>query len=166
MKALEVCSMILFFSFRITRKQKEALLSLYPDIKSFVEKTIQNTTDKIIIGRDLFVDDEDLEAYHDRRVLNGSGPGRKRIVTQATKDKIKKSLKKYYAQFEGQEFHLFPETKRLIGLAHKGKIVSQATRDKMSKANKGKIRTEEQRQNISKAKTGQKYKKHVKIKSN
>lgn len=150
----------------ITRERKKALLSIYPSIKFFIDKTIENTADRIIIENMQYNIDEELKEYHDRVILNGAGPHRKHKTTEATKDKIKKGLKKYFSQFEGQGFHLFPETKRLIGLANKGKIVSQATRDKISEANKGKKRTEEQKKRLSLAKTGQKYKKHAKVKLN
>ena len=146
--------MILYF--RITKEQKKALLSLYPDIKSFVEKTISDTADKIIIEKDLFNVDKELNEYHNRRTFN-KNKIHSRKCTQVTKDKISKALKGKYTGW-----HQFPETKRLIGLAHKGKIVSRATRDKVSKANTGKKRTEEQKRNIGLAHKGLKYKKRVK----
>ena len=66
---------MILLSVRITTQQKEALLSFYPEgIKHFVEKTISETADRIIIERDLFNIDEELKAYHNRQVLNGSGP--------------------------------------------------------------------------------------------
>lgn len=142
--------MILYF--RITRDQKKALLSLYPDIKRFVEKTISDTADKIIIDQDNFNIEKELTEYHDRRVLNDYDPKRRKMA-QATKDKISKALKGKYTGW-----HQFPETKRLIGLAHKGRIVSKETREKISQANKGKKRTEEQRINIGLAHKGLKYK--------
>ena len=43
------------------------------------------------------------------------------------------------------------------GIAHKGKIVTQETRDKISKANKGKKRSQEQLDNMSKAQKGRKH---------
>jgi len=149
----------MILSFKITREQKEALLSLYPDIKSFVEKTIVATADKIIIDQDNFNVEKELAEYHDRRVLNNYNP-KKRKTTQATKDKISKTLKEKY---KGKHYPLMKETKIKIGLAHKGKIVSQSTRDKVSKANKGKKRSEEQRENIRKGHKGLKYKKRVKV---
>ena len=148
--------MILFI--KVTPDQKKALLNIYPDIKSFVEKTISDTADKIIMENDLFNVDEELEAYHDRRELNENNI-HSRKCTQATKDKTSKTLKEKY---KGKHYPLFEETKRLIGLKHKGKTVSQATRDKVSKALTGKKRTEEQRENIGKAHKGLKYKKRVK----
>jgi len=141
----------------ITREQKRALLFIYPDIKSFVEKTIQNTADRIIIERDLFNVEKELKEYRSRRALNDND-FKKRKMTQETKDKISKALKG-----RGIGIPLLEETKIKIGLIHKGKIVSKGTREKVSKANKGKKRTEQQRQNISLAKTGQKYKKRVKV---
>jgi len=146
--------MLLYF--RITKDQKKALLSIYPDIRGFVEKTISTAADKIIIEKDLFNIDEELKAYHNRRSLNDYD-FRKRKMTQETKDKISKALKG-----QGKGIPLLEETKIKIGLIHKGKIIAKETREKIRLANKGKIRTEEQRKNISKAKTGQKYKKRVK----
>lgn len=153
MKEWGRCLMIL--SFKITGEQKKALLSFYPDIKSFVEKTISDTADKIIIEKEQFDIEKELAEYHNRRVLNDHN-FRKRKMTQETKDKISKALKG-----QGKGIPLLEETKIKIGLIHKGKIVSKETREKMRLANKGKKRTEEQRQNISKAKTGQKYKKRM-----
>lgn len=151
--------MILYF--RITKEQREALLSLYPDIKRFVEKTISDTADRITIERDLFDVEKELKEYHDRRIKNDYNI-HSRKCTQATKDKISKILKEKY---KGKHYPLMEETKIKIGLAHKGKTVSQETRDKIRKKNKGKKRTKKQRENMSKAKTGQKYKKHkVKVK--
>lgn len=145
--------MILYF--RIDKRQKEALLSLYPDIRRFVEKTILVTADKIIIERDLFDIEKELSEYHDRRVLNNYDI-HKRKMTQTTKDKISKSLKGKYTGW-----HHFPETKKLISLGNKGKTISQITKDAISKANKGKKRTEEQRRNIGLAHRGLKYKKRA-----
>ena len=145
--------MILYF--RITKEQKKALLSLYPDIKRFVEKTISDTADRIIIERDLSDIDKELKEYHDRRILNNYNPKRRKM-TQETKDKISKAQKGKHTGW-----HQFPETKRLIGLAHKGKIVSQETREKIRLANIGKKRTEEQRRNIGLAHKGLKYKKRA-----
>jgi len=148
----------MILSFKITREQKEALLSFYPGgIKQFVEKTISDIADGIIIERDLFDTDKELDEYHDRRFLNRNNiHGRK--CTQATKDKISKTLKEKY---KGKHYPLLEETKIKIGLIHKGKIVSQATRDKVSGANKGKKRTEQQKRNIGLAHKGLKYKKHA-----
>ena len=145
--------MILYF--RITKERKEALLSLYPDIKSFVEKTISNTADKIIIEREQFNIERESKELHDRRVLNDYDI-HKRKMTQATKDKISKALKG-----RGKGIPLFEETKIKIGLIHKGKIVSQETREKIRLANTGKKRTEEQKQNIGLAHKGLKYKKRA-----
>ena len=154
MSGLGVFSMILFVE--ITKEQKEALLTVSPSIREWVNRAIKKATEKIM-NENLFITDEDLKEYSNRLALNGFGPNRKRIVTQATKDKISKTLKEKY---KGKHYPLFEETKRLIGLANKGKIVSQATRDKVSRANKGKKRTEEQRKNISNGHKGLKYKKH------
>lgn len=46
------------------------------------------------------------------------------------------------------------ETKKLIGDAHRGKVVSQETRKKLSEMNKGKIISEKTRKKISLANTG------------
>lgn len=146
--------MILFIE--ITKEQKKALLTVSPSIKEWVNRAIEKATEKIT-NENLFITDRDLEEYQNRLALNGCGPNRKRIVTQATKDKISKALKERY---KGEHHHLFEETKRKIGLIHKGKTVSKATRDKISRANKGKKRTAEQRKRLSLAKTGQRYKKH------
>jgi len=146
----------------ITKEQRKTLLNVYPSLKSFVEKAIINATNQIAKER-LYITDEELEAYSDRVKICGSGPNRKRVVTQATKDKTSKTLKEKY---KGKHYPLFEETKIKIGNIHRGKTVSQATRDKVSRANKGKKRTAEQRENISLAKTGQKYKKRVKVESN
>ena len=150
--------MIIFFSLKITREQKEALLSFYPrGIKQFIEKTISDTADRIIIEKDLFNVEEELRAYHNRKVLNGYDP-KKRKVTQATKDKISKTLKEKY---RGKHYPLFEETKIKIGLAHKGKIVSKETGEKISKAKKGKKFTEKHKKSMSLARIGMKYKKRV-----
>lgn len=150
--------MILYF--KITKEQKKALLSLYPDIKSFVEKTISNTADKIIIEREQFNIESELKELHDRKALNDYDI-HKRKMTQATKDKISRALKGKYTGW-----HQFPETKRLIGLVHKGKIVSQETREKIRLANKGKKRTKQQCINIGLAHKGLKYKKQIKLELN
>jgi len=151
----------MILSFRITKEQKEALLSHYPDIKRFVEKTISEAADKIIIDQVDFNVDRELKEYHDRKILNDYDPKRRKM-TQSTKDKIRNGLKKYFAKFEGQEFHLSSETKNLISLGNKGKIISKETRENISKALIGKKRTEEQKQNISLGHKGMKYKKHTK----
>ena len=78
----------MLLSFRITKEQKEALLSFYPEgIKHFVEKTISDTADKIIMEKDLFDIDKELWEYHNRRALNDND-FKKRKVSQETKDKI------------------------------------------------------------------------------
>jgi len=145
----------MILSFRITKEQKKALLNVYPNIRFFVEKAVVNATNQIIKEK-MYITDEELREYKERLALNGCGPNRKRIVTQATRDKISKTLKEKY---KDQHYPLMEETKIKIGLIHKGKIVSKETREKVSKANKGQKRSEEQRKNISKAKIGQKYQK-------
>ncbi|MBA7500798.1 hypothetical protein ES704_03559 [subsurface metagenome] len=144
--------MILFIN--ITQDQKEALLTQSPSIREWVNRAIKKATEKIL-NENLFITDEDLKEYSDRLALNGCGPNRKRIVTQATRDRISKTLKEKY---KDGHYPLFEETKKKIGLIHKGKIVSQATRDKVSKANTGKKRTEEQKKRIGLGHKGLKYK--------
>ena len=146
---------------RISKEQQRVLLYRYPSVKFFLRKAISNYINSI---EDHKIK-EKLDEYHTRRALNAGAkrqPGtpfwKNRRHSQATKDKIRKGLKKYFAEFEGQEFHLWPETKRLISLGNKGKIISKETRDKMSKSNKGKKRSEEQKQNISLGHKGMKYK--------
>lgn len=149
----------MIINLKISKKQKEVLLLRYPSVKFFIQKAINNYAEKIIIEEEQFNTEKELKEYHDRRVLNGYD-FKKRKMTQATKDKISKAQKGKHTGW-----HQFPETKRLIGLAHKGKIVSKETREKISKANKGKKRTKEQRKRISLGKIGLKYKKReVKIK--
>ena len=155
--------MILYFS--ITKEHRRALLFRYPDIRKFVEKTLANIADRIISERGQYDIEREYREYSDRRTLNGKNiHGRK--MTQATKDKIKKSLLATSKRQGWKGTPLLEETRVKIGLIHKGKIVSKETRAKISKANRGKIRTEEQRQNMSLAKTGQKYKKRVKVNKN
>lgn len=146
--------MILFID--ITKERKKALLNIYPSIKFFIDKIIEDTADKIIIENMESNVEEELAEYHDRRVLNNYDHKRRKM-TQVTKDKISKALKG-----RGKDIPLLEETKVKISLANKGKIVSQETQEKVSKANKGKIRTEEQRQNISEGHKGMKYKKRAK----
>ena len=149
--------MILYF--RISKEQKQALLYRYPDIRSFVEKTISDTADKIIIERGQFDVEKDLREYHDRLVLNGENVKKKRHkCTQATKDKISKALKE---NFKGEHYHLFPETKEKIRLANIGKHSGKRSEEaklKMSLAKKGKKLTEEHKRNISLGHKGKKYK--------
>jgi len=142
----------MILSLSVTKEQKKALLLRYSSVKFFLQKVISNKANEIMASDDL---EKELQEYHDRKVLNGYNI-RKRKMTQATKDKISKTLKEKY---QGTEHHLFEETKRKIGLGNKGKIISQETRDKISKKNKGKKRTKEQRENISKGHKGLKYNK-------
>jgi len=137
---------------RISEEQKKAISLRYPRIKFFLEKMISDTADRIIIEEEQFNTGRELKEYHDRRVLNDYDI-HKRKCTQETKDKISKALKGKHIGW-----HQLPETKKLIGLAHKGKIVSKETREKISLANKGKKRTEEQRKNISLGHKGVKHK--------
>ena len=51
---------------------------------------------------ELFNVDKEVEAYHDRRELN-KGNIHSRKQTQATKDRKKKSLKKFYEQFKQEK---------------------------------------------------------------
>lgn len=151
----------MIISLRISKEKKRVLLLKYPSVRFFIQKAITDQVNKIIIERKQFDIEKELKEYHNRKVLNDYGI-HNRKHTQKTKDKIKNTLKEKY---KGKHYPLLEETRILIGLKHKGKILSQATKDAISKANTGKKRTKEQRKNISKAKTGQKYKKHkVKIK--
>lgn len=148
--------MILFI--KISPEREEALLAVYSSIKYAINKTISDVADKIIIERAIYVTDKDLEESYEQYKLCGCGPNRKRIVSQATKDKISKTLKEKY---KGEHYPLFKETKALIGLIHKGKVLSQETKDAIGKGNRGQKRTEKQRENIGKAHKGLKYKKRV-----
>lgn len=140
----------MIISLKVSKEQRKVLLRRYPSIKFFLQKAISNKVDEIIAGGNL---EKELQEYHDRRVLNGNDiHGRK--CTQATKDKISKTLK---GKYKSTEHHLFEETKRKIGSIHKGKATSQATKNKISKATTGKKRTEEQKKKISLGHTGLKY---------
>jgi len=143
---------------RISKEQQRVLLYRYPSVKFFLRKAISNYINSI---EDHKIK-EKLDEYHTRQALNAGAkrqPGtpfwQNRKHSQATKDKISKSLKERY---RGTHHHLLEETKEKIGLVHKGKIISKETRDKMSKSNKGKKRSEEQKQNISLGHKGMKYK--------
>lgn len=146
-------------SLKVTKEQRHALLFRYVSVKSFLQRTLLETADKLIADNQIEDIERELNEYHDRRVLNGYDIHRRKH-TQATKDLISASLIKRY---EGKKFPMFEETKKKIGLIHKGKITPQEVKDKISKANKNKVRTEEQRQNISLGHTGMKYKKRVKV---
>jgi len=83
---------------------------------------------------------------------------KKRKMTQATKDKISKSLLAISERQGWKGTPLLPETIEKL----KGHIVAKETRDLISKGNKGQKRSEEQRENISLGHIGLKYKKHAK----
>jgi len=145
--------MILYF--RITKKQKEALLTVSPSIKDWVNRAIEKATEEIT-NENLFITDEDLKEYEERRALNGEGPHRRHKCTQATKDKIRKALK-------GRDtgWKHFPETKEAIRLANIGKHSGKRSEEaklKMSLAKKGKELTEEHKRNIGLGHKGKKYK--------
>jgi len=151
----------MIISLRISKEQKEVLLLKYHSIKFFIQKAINDQVNKIIIEGEQFDIEKEAKEYHNRKVLNDYGI-HNRKHTQKTKDKIKNTLKEKY---KGKHYPLLEETKVLIGLKHKGKILSQTTKDAISKANTGKKRTKEQRENIAKSHKGLKYKKReVKIK--
>lgn len=83
---------------RISEERENAILLRYPDIKSFLEKMILNTADKIMEITDF--NETDIEEYHERQVLNkdvkwipGQPYWKGRKHTQKTKDRISKSLK-------------------------------------------------------------------------
>jgi len=125
----------MILSIRITRQQKQALLTIYPSVKYLIEKTIKDVADKIIIEGNQSDIEKDIKEYHDRQVLNGYD-FRKRKMTQATKDKISKALK---GKCGG--WHTLPETKELISKANIGKHFikhTEETKRKMSLAHKGK----------------------------
>lgn len=133
--------MILMVS--ITKKQRFALLSIYPSVKYLIDKTIKDVADKIIVEGNQSDIEKDIREYHDRQVLNGYDI-RGRKMTQETKDKIHKSLKDKYLGC-----HNLPETNELIG-----------------KGNKGKKRTVEQKKNASLLRLGMHYKKRIKVELN
>lgn len=133
----------MIINLKISKEQRRVLLLKWPSIKFFIQKAIIDYTDKVTIEEEQFNIDEELRLYHDRCVLNGYDI-HKRKMTQETKDKISKAQKGKHTGW-----HQFPETRRLIGLANKGKIRSKETREKISKANKGKKRTAEQRRRMS-----------------
>lgn len=141
----------MILSFRITREQKETLLTIYPSVKYLIDKTIKDVADKIIMEGNQNDIERDIKEYHDRQVLNGYD-FRSRKMTQDTKDKISKSLKS--KGYKG--IPLFEETKLAISKANIGKHSGPNLKSR------GKKRTEEQRKNISLGKIGMKYKKRVK----
>ena len=150
----------MILSLSVTKEQKKALLLRYSSVKFFLQKAISKKANEILENNPL---DVDSEGYHKRQALNAgieheeNQPWWKnRKHSQATKDKIRKTLKEKY---QGTEHHLFEETKIKIGLANKGKIVSQATRNKISKANSGKKRTDAQRERIGEGHKGLHYNK-------
>jgi hypothetical protein len=145
----------MILSIRITRQQKQALLTIYPSVKYLIEKTIKDITDKIITEGEQSDIERDIKEYRERRELN-SYDIRKRKMTQDTKDKISKSLKA--KGYKG--IPLFEETKKAIGLANIGKHFGPNLKAR------GKKRTEEQRKNISLGKMGTKYKKRAKVELN
>jgi len=143
--------MLLYF--RITKEEKKALLFRYPSIRDFVERIISDTAFKILMERNFCDVNKELDQYQERRAFNKNNiHGRK--VTQATKDKISKTLKA--KGWKG--IPLLEETKEKL----RGHIVTQETRDKISRANKGKKRSEQQRKNLSLGKAGMAYKKRQK----
>ena len=142
------------FRLRISREQEKVILLRYPGIKFFLEKMINNTTEKILIEEGEFDTKRELKEYHNRRVLNGYDI-HKRKCTQATKDKISKALLAISKRQGWKGMKLLPETIAKM----KGHIVTQETRAKISKKNKGQKRTEEQRKNLSKGHLGMTYKK-------
>lgn len=151
----------MIISLKISKEQKEILLLRYPSVKFFIQKAVIDYADKIIIEQEQFNVEKELKEYHNRKVLNDYD-FHNRKHSQKTKDKIKKTLKEKY---KGQHFSLSEETKILIGLGNKGKVLSQETKDAIGRGNRGKKRTDEQKRNISKGHKGLKYKKRkVKIK--
>lgn len=150
-------------SLKITKQQRNALLLFYPSVKFFLQKCLLNKATQIIEEQQIFDYEKELDEYHQRRALNEGvkwEPGmpfwKNRKHTQATKDKIRLTLLEKY---RGKHFTLLKETKELIGLGNEGKVVSQETRDLMSKANLGKKRTDRQKANISRGHIGLHYNK-------
>ena len=137
------------FRLKISKEQEKAILLRYPRIKFFLEKMINNTAERILIEEGEYDTEKELKEYHDRRVLN-SYDIHKRKCTQATKDKISKAQKG-----RNKGYHPLPETIEKL----KGHIVTQITRDRISKSLLGKKRTEETKRRISLGKTGTTYKK-------
>ena len=95
----------MILSLKISKEQQKVLLGRYPSIKFFLQKAISNKANEIIAGGDL---EKELQEYHDRRVLNGNDI-HKRKCTQATKDKVSKTLKEKY---RGKEFTVLSETRQ------------------------------------------------------
>lgn len=167
---------------KATKEQKHAILSRYPSVKSFLQRTLSATADQLIADNQIENIEEELKEYHNRKVLNGYDIHRRKH-TEETKQKISKTLREKY---RGKEHHLSEETKEAIRVGNTGKIVSQATRDLLSVANTGKKRTlaqrermslghkgikfegrklsEEHKRKIGLAHKGMKYKKRVKVK--
>ena len=137
----------MILSIRITRQQKQALLTIYPSVKYLIEKTIKDVADKIITEGNQSNIERDIKEYHDRQVLNDYDI-RGRKMTPETKSKISKALKGKYVGS-----HLLPETREAISKANIGKHFGPNLKAR------GKKRTEEQRKNISLGKMGMKYKK-------
>jgi len=124
----------MILSIRITRQQKQALLTIYPSVKYLIEKTIKDIADKIITEGEQSDIEKDIKEYHDRQVLNDYDI-RGRKMTQATKNKISKALKGKYLGS-----HTLPETREAISKANIGKHFikhSEETKRKMSLAHKG-----------------------------
>jgi len=152
---------------KATQEQKKALLNRYPSINSFLQRTLSETADRLIADSEINNYEKELDEFHKRQALNegvewvkGTPFWKNRQHTQATKDKISKSLKEKY---KGKHYSLFEETKVLIGKANRGKILSEETKSAIGRGNKGKKRSLEQRQKISQGHTGMKYKKRIKV---
>lgn len=151
----------MIISIKIPKEQRKALLNRYSSIKSFLQRILSETAERLIADEQMNNVEEELKEYHNRRVVNDYDI-HSRKHSQATKDRISKSLKEKYQ--DEPKHHIFEETKRLISVGNKGKVLSQETKNNISKANTGKIRTLEQRENISKGHKGLKYKHKVKVK--
>jgi len=137
---------IIIIKLNVSEEQEKAILSRYPDIKYFLEKTISDTIERIIGIAGL--NKIDIEEYHERQALNfgvGRMPGqpywKNRKHSQATKDKISKSLKG-----RGKGIPQLEETKRKRSLALKGIPLGPMS--------------EEHKKKIGLAHKGMKYKKH------
>ena len=134
----------------ITKEQKKALLNRYPSVKSFLQRTLSETADRLIADYEINNYTKELDEFHARQALNegvewvkGTPFWKDRHHTQATKDKISKTLKEKY---RGTEFHLLPETRQRISESNKGRVPwikgkhhSQKTKDLIGKAHKGMV---------------------------
>jgi len=148
----------MLLSVSLTREEREILKRNDVNIKFLVEKFLKGEVEdlkKIDLKFQEYQERQEFQAEFDNKYGKFTRKGRK--DSEATKRKKSEAMKKYCSQCDCS---LSPETKRLIGLAHKGKTISKETREKVSLANKGKKRTPEQCKRIGDAHRGIKHKKH------